>query len=89
MQKPEARAARTTVGRLASNESSRVKRVTFRNKQEVLSVALVFANDTMLTTVTVRGIDEASPFDSAQYAPAGGEWETFETNRESARLDTE
>jgi hypothetical protein len=43
----------------------------------------------MLTTVTGGKIDEVSTFNSAQYAPAGGEWKTFEAHRESARLDTE
>jgi hypothetical protein len=43
----------------------------------------------MLTTVTIRRIDEAYAFHSSQYASAGGEWETFEKDRESARLDTE
>jgi hypothetical protein len=48
------------------------------------------SNDTMLTTVTRRRtIDEASTFNSAQYAPTRGEWKTFEAHRESARLDTE
>lgn len=34
-------------------------------------------------------INEALAFHSPQYAPAGGEWKAFETDRESARLDTE
>jgi hypothetical protein len=35
------------------------------------------------------GIDETIAFNGAQHAPVSGEWKALETNRESARLDTE
>lgn len=56
---------RNDLRRYARNESSRGSGVPFRNKQEVCFVTLSPHNDTMLTTVTVRRIDESRTFHGA------------------------
>src|SRR5580700_3984008 len=44
---------------------------------------------TMLTTVTLLGCHEISPFDGHQYAPAGGERKAAQAHGEPAWLDSQ
>ena len=77
-------------GKLKGNaRSNRVRSKKNSEQPQKSSGCLSRENDTMLTTVTMKRIDEASAFNRAQHAPSSGKWKTLEAPRESAWLDTE